>query len=769
MENRVLFALDQDLGPDDLNGIQSCVSDTFDHLVGDTVTALKRYAGLAVTKSSVTAIGVAPGTLYAGGKMYDFAAAIVQDFVTSLPLAGKKYVTVVAYGTERDTDVTAREFVVDETTNPPQTQARPVATRHRRVCNVQFAYGVEAPSPTLPLLDPGYLPVADILLTTSGIDTITMRPETRVGNLDEVDTRVDAVEAFQGAIGPKVQTLTSDLASLAAQLKSTASADILGQLLVRLAVIEAKDKIPTAAVSSHAYYFLDTSASDLANPLSACKIQEGIRFPDANAGVAALALLNPGDVAAKVVGGILFPAYDRKLLLSTGEAAGEIRLSGYTYQTNALVQKTMTRQVVNYGTPFTVCTNSLYWQTGSYDIDNNLFTRDGETFQVQATAAYYGYNPGIFGDGLFHNILRLQKIWTTTVSEPYWDTVTTAHNVNGSFVCETFLQGQDNWLDAIGLFFTRLADAGDATVVIGEVPAANGLPDVTSVLSVTNVPRASMKAAGAETVVGITPTFLASGRRYYVAVITAADHWLATVPGEQFVQGTLFQVIDGAYAQGDGTRDLQLNLYRATPKAARTTVALNSLTLDGGILGISINADTIVPAQCAVSYEVQVAGVWYSLADVDTFVLGQGGAVPPLLPFRVTFLATGDIMPGVTLSGSQVKVTRPATALVHIGKPIALPGAGSTQIRIIQRYESWDGAHHVANVKLRTGAGYGTVTLKTSSTDVVGIDPVAGPYLERTYVFNLGAAVTSYVLETDGNTDTNRITFHVASEKDWTL
>jgi hypothetical protein len=36
-------------------------------------------------------------------------------------------------------------------------------------------------------------------------------------------------------------------------------------------------------------------------------------------------------------------------------------------------------------------------------------------------------------------------------------------------------------------------------------------------------------------------------------------------------------------------------------------------------------------------------------------------------------------------------------------------------------------------------------------------------------VFNLGSAVTSFCLDTQGATDTNRITFHVASQKDYEL
>jgi hypothetical protein len=775
MQNKVIFNDGQDVDPSDFNNLQTYAQTSIDTLVADAVSSNQRYAGLTVTKTAATSVGIDIGRLYSNGKVYAYGSVTTQDFLSNLPVAGNKIVTVVAYGTEVDTDVTPREFLINETTG--QSQPKPVATRHARVCNVSFAYGVEAPSPVAPIISAGYTAIADILLTPTGVSTITMRSDNAVTSLDGVDNRLDDLEEFEGQIGPKVTTLSSDLASLSQKLNGQVSTQVLGQLLVRVAALESKNGIPSTNVSSHADYFLDASKLDLANPLSSCTQNEGIRFPLANANQSQLALFNPLDVNAHLdTSGLLLPSYTRKLWLSTGSQSDQVRISGYSYQTNALVQKTMTQQVTQYGAAFDVCTNSAFWQSGTYNPITGIFTAPGgATFNaaLDLNGLPYLYS----GDGYMHTPVRLQQFWTDSVTVPYWDTVTTTHNVNGAFIAESFLQGQDIWLDAVGLYFTQLADTGDATIAILEVSNATGLPDMTSAISVTSLPRASMQIAPKETVVSITPTFLQAGKRYAVAIVTAADHWVATVPGESFTSGTFFYILDGAYAQGDGTKDLQMNLYRAVPKSNRTSIQLNPLSLNGGILGIQVYAQTWVPSNCTLSYEIQVNGNWYALSDVTEYTLGQGGAVLPLLPLRVTFVGSSDMMPAVMLSGSVVKVTRPDVVAKAFTLPVQVPS--TSQIRVIQRYENWDSVYHTATIKLRTGgvyataqgssSSYTTVVNPSSYTDVAGTDPVAGKYIERTYVFNLGAAVTSFVIETDLNTSTNLKQFHVAFSKDYEL
>jgi len=111
----------------------------------------------------------------------------------------------------------------------------------------------------------------------------------------------------------------------------------------------------------------------------------------------------------------------------------------------------MSRQRIRYGTEFTVCTNSAFWQSGTYDPISGIFTlKDGETFKAafDLTGGIYSANSG----GLSHVSVRLQEFWSDTVSDPYWDRITTTNQISGAQIVETFPIGQDAWLHSVGLF-----------------------------------------------------------------------------------------------------------------------------------------------------------------------------------------------------------------------------------------------------------------------------------------------------------------------------
>ena len=53
-----------------------------------------------------------PGRLYSAGKVYaSSSTAWSKDFITQLPVAGKKIAAVVTWGSEADTDVRPRQFL----------------------------------------------------------------------------------------------------------------------------------------------------------------------------------------------------------------------------------------------------------------------------------------------------------------------------------------------------------------------------------------------------------------------------------------------------------------------------------------------------------------------------------------------------------------------------------------------------------------------------------------------------------------------------------
>lgn len=752
MENKIIFHANIDDDPTDFTRLQDFAEASLDHVVLDGISDLTKYTGFGVTKSAVTQISVAPGRLYSAGKVYSSGStAWSKDFITQLPVAGKKIACIVSWGSESDTDVRPRQFLINAETRQAEPQAVPLV--HARVANLNVVIGNEAPDPVAPLVDVGYTVIAQVVLTPTGVDTIKMIEDNKLPSVQRHEERIIDLETFEETAGLQIKTLSTDIAALKqAANRGEVDQATMGRTLTRLAVLESKNGVLYTAIDSSANFFLDHSKSKLDDPLSHAKVEEGIRMPAAAEGVSALSIFNPLDPNATIKNGLMLPSYTREAWLQSGSISGEVQVAAYSVSSFDMVQKTIARQRIRYGNEFIVCTNSLWWQTGQFDGVSRFF-RAGEIYEV--------LNPG---DAWGHSWMRVRQIWIDTYDEAYWDKITTTTTVTGTQIAETWLQGQNMWLDAVGVCFTRLAASGSAHIAIVEV-SDYGLPNLKQCIAQTTLLRENMKL-NAETVVPLQPTYLSAGKRYALVITTAADHWVAVVPGQQFTQGTFFYVLDGAYAQGDAFKDLWMRLYRCKFNTARAVITLNPLQLPGGILAIDLIAGTIIPDGTSLTYEIQVGSQWFNLIDVDKYMLGQGGTIPPLLPLRAVYMGSVDCMPGLNLIDSSVHVSRPDVYAQHVTQTRTLP-APSTQIRVIERYEGFDPIYHTASCKLLTGApGFGTQVSPSSVSTF--IDPNDGAY-ERTYVFNLGAAVTQYRVLTRTDTSTNQRVFHVGWQKDYAL
>ena len=70
MENQVTFTQYAEAVPDDMNNLQQYVSDSIDHIVGDTLVPTVAYSGFNATKSGPAQVNIDPGRLYNSGKVY---------------------------------------------------------------------------------------------------------------------------------------------------------------------------------------------------------------------------------------------------------------------------------------------------------------------------------------------------------------------------------------------------------------------------------------------------------------------------------------------------------------------------------------------------------------------------------------------------------------------------------------------------------------------------------------------------------------------------
>lgn len=753
MESLVIFQDGMDNDPADFNNLQTFGQRSNDHIVADGITADRKFAGFQANADSAVNLTVQPGRYYSGGKVYNAADPFTYDFTTKLPAATKRIAVVVAWGEEVDTDTRPREFLINEETNA--SEPRVVAMEHARVAKMSVAFGDENADPIAPILDSSVTSVATIVLTPTGIASVTATAANALDSVASVAQRTGTLEDFQSKIGPQVQSLGSDIAALTKGQASLVPLDAYGRTLDRLAVLEAKDGIPSNAFDSYCDLLLDEAGSDSTFAGYSARISEGLRFPTDAPATSQLAILNPLNPAAKIVGGVLFPAYTRtkRVSLTGNPKVADVALATYTFTAHNLVQKTASRHRVRHGPTRTVSSSANWLKTGRFDTSAKVFRLASENWTTPAALKVEAVKN--------HVPARHANNWEDSYEVPYWEEVTVANTVNGTNVAQTFLNSNDMWLDAVGLTFTRLAAAGNVTVLIVETD--RGMPLMDKVVSQTAVDRATL-TLNAETVIPIQPAFLTGGLRYAIVVLTAADHALAAVAGDAHPGGTFFYYQDNAFVQGDGTKAVMFSLYQASFGSSRAVIDLNPLSLAGGISDIDVLASAVIPGSTQLTYEIQVGGVWYPLAAVDSSILGAGGVMPNLVAFRAVFTGTPDVMPALSLTTSQVTIQRVKTAFTYISAPRHLP-APSSNIHVTVRLEYFDPAHHSLTATLLCGATYATVEAADSQSDVTNPDGS----IDRTFVFNTAAAQTDFRVNLVGNTDNSLDVFHIAQRKDFAI
>ncbi|WP_409560192.1 hypothetical protein [Hyphomicrobium sp. MC8b] len=743
MERLVNFRDNQEQQADDHNNLQAYVRESFDDLVFDAIENNKAYAGFDSTATATTEVTSQPGRLYTNGAVHIQLDAVKTELFTYLPTVTKKKVVLVTWASETgELQVEGRDFLINVDTG--ETQPKSVPMESRRVANVSPRAGVESPDPQLPPIADTELAFAIVTLNPNGIESVEMVAENRRPRLSDVADQLKLIIDWKEITEPRITTIASDITNLANQVNGVANNRDLFNLFADVARLKEIAELPDDYAAYGADRFLTTDESDTTNVNFLAKVEEGIRFSDANAGLSELNVFSAFDPNQSITNGLLLPAYDNVTRLNITGYSGEVSISQYGYQTVSVVQKMMSRQRIRYGTTYTYCTNSAWWRSGSYDPVTHIFTRNGETFLV------------LSGDtSKNHQMIRLEQFWVDTYEEPYWDYVVNNLSITGALVAQSFLNSQDGWLTQIGFYLTRKAANGNITLTI--VETTNGAPDLTKAVMSTTVDYTKLKLYPAQTLVDVPPTYLKAGTRYALVITTNANHWIAMASGNSYAQGTFFYSTDGAFYQGDLTKDAMITLNFASFDNPRVVITMQPLQLDGGIAAIDINADMIVSAACQLVFEVQVNGNWIPLSSVNTQALI---GLPPLLPLRAVFVGTSDIMPGLKLAGSQVLVSRPRTVFKHISTECVR--VSTTTVRIQVRYENWNTANHTIACSLLVGAAFDTVETADVTETVVESDYA----IHRTYTFNLAAAHDSFKIVFDGTTSSALDVFHVSERVD---
>ena len=583
--------------------------------------------------------------------------------------------------------------------------------------------------------------VAYAILDRNGIVSIEQWEDNRVANLRRTDNRAAALEFWQSQVAAQVNGLRTDLANLAAATTAGFSQvwTAIGALTAQLELLRNQVHQPAAFLEFTSNHFLDYVDIDINRVGYDAIIDEGMRLPYAASDVGQLALLNPQDVNAHPSGNLLLPAYKSVARLLAGANDAEVRVAVYVYQVLTAFQKMMTKQRTRYGDWYVTCTNGAWWQSGSYDAVNHIFTYQGSTYVIDP--AYYAVAV------VNHNWVRMQQFWIDTWQEAYTDWENVEHTVNGQILAQTFLNSQDGWLSAVSPTFTRIASTGAVTYAIAET--TGGMPDVSKIIMITTVNAADLKVG--KNLTAIPPTFLTAGKRYALLLITAGDHYIGTTTkANTILQGTMFAATDGAYFQGDVTRDLCVDFYFAQWSQTRYALDCDPFILAGGIHEIDVLNTAVTPAATSLRYEVQINGIWKPLDSARTVDLS---ALPPILPLHIVFTGTTDLMPACGINEqSQVILSRPKTAAVICSKPRQL-GSGSTIVKINFKLEHFNPGVHTFAATLHTGDTYAVTETADVVSDFILPD---GSYM-RTLTFNISSATKYYIRSAMGVTSIDSV------------
>lgn len=742
MRNQVLIRPRQQFLDGDASNMQNYTRSSLDEAFRATVGGSKRFYGFLTEKTGPAEIRIAQGLLYAAGPIHGRDAPAIIDMIAQLPVAAQKKAAVVAWATETDTDIERRNFRTDVTTNAVEPQD--VAMRRARIANVDVVYGQESANPQLPPIDAGYVHIATVTLSTTGVELVEMNDPARLKSTQDIFSLAEQIDLWRQITAPLLLTLRTDIAALADKLRASASSIAMEQLLYDVALLKDTVGIDEDAVSYGADRYLNLDKMDLAHAQSDCRVEEGIRANWDNITEQALQLFNPLDPAAKVdqPTGMLLPKYAEEVRILVEGFAGDIALNQYASQAVTLKQRTITRTRIRYGQSMTVCTNAQWWRSGQYDPASGIMRRAGETWEVaQADRANAVIN---------HKMVRVTQFWTDTWQEPYWDAITTQTTINGAVIGQTMLDAQGGWYLGQDFAFTQIAADGPVTMAVCEVTA--GAPDVTKVIASVTKQPADLKPYPQWTRFGIPAIYRERGKRYATVLISQGSHRVALADNNAYLNGSLFYSSDGGWFTGDLTRDLLFRAIYARFDNPRAVIEMTPVSLAGGITDLDFLYESIAPEGTSIDWEIQPEGqaTWSRLAGGEAQSLLYNK--PALVKLRAVFNGTADVQPMLKLTNSRLRATRSKSGFTGVSQQINLP-APANSITVISYLGYFHGPDHTASIKLITGAGDVTASVVE--------DKPADQGIRRKTTFNLGAPVSNFRIKHTGTAVSDRDLFQI--------
>lgn len=780
MDKRVIVAEGQGVNPTDFARMGAFPQDGIDRLTRDLLFAGMVYSGFNTVKVSNDSVNlqIASGTLYKAGRQFTSGSVETRTIADIMPtLAGKSVIAlVVAAAIEVNENLENRYYERDiDPSNPDAGVTRTVDDAYRvksRNAVLTIIAGAESTRPVAPAAPTDACAIAEVLITTSGIQKVTMRADTRVQRLDLVLAKYAELSDFLEDVRESVDGLRSDLAAVSASGAAASAMAAIGAVENDLANIKERLDLPVDGAPYYADQFLDYSSTDYDPDRPAAgnldfdaRIDEGVRFAYEAESVAQLALLAPNDTNLTLIGrGLICPAFDEVDGLRVARATSDMPLGGVSVQTTTVKLMTKSATRIRYGTAFTVSNSSAYWKGGGYDSIAGRF-RDKE-------GTLYAADPLLNRGGTSVSGIRLRQIFKDKIEVNYEKFIVKEKTISGVVKAETFLQPYDRWVTGQDLGIKRWADTAEITAILCECDNS-GRPDPTRALSSVTLKAASFKAWPLWTSFDFDePIMLAplsntdgQARAYAVMWFTTGDVDVMTADGSSYTGGTLLSTTDLVYYEADVSKDICFKLRYAKFRQTNLTIKLKPWQLSGGIENIDIQASILAPNVSSATFRVMIGGKWRNV-DQDEAGSSMIGGAQGVYDAQVVLHGNSWSMPIIDTVESRVRCTRPKAAGRWIGAAWGI-GQSATQLKIKALVGAYDSEFHTVTAAIRYGAGYATVKLPTGAPVIRVAPGRAKDKIDQSnavtmeWTFDFASPINGLKPELIFNTSKYRVPFHI--------
>ncbi len=781
-ENLVLFRADQQLTSDDLNNVESYTTQTLVDIFSDAVTPNQAYAGLAVAQSGPTSVVVGIGRYYSGGQAYANTQTQTFPLIAGLPVVAQKIATVCCWGVWQQTGVVPRAFVVNADTG--QFQPQNVAMENSAVAQFSVVYGAESAAPTRGAIPSGVIAICDILLSPSGVVSITMDATYAISSLAALSLDIAAIESWESNVGSQINTLTTEIAILKALIPTNLAQTLAALAAQMMTMMNQISQLAASLAAIPKWSFCDRfiNASDAypAGAGYACVIEDGLRFPpgsgaDVETGIS---LLNPLSALVITTNNITLPAYVPvarytscpigsvdvisvrfgfsgfeifEKSITIGPTLAYCMLGSFPVVSPTCTQRYHSRTSVRYGDKYaSPCsgpskTTAIANACASNVVANQSSTQGLAEIARRPSLTHLqcnrsGGEPYTLSWPNFWNKCDPTKLtsdrkngcFKDKYEDPYWDAVTTTYSNSGSCLAHTFLNQNSGWLTHIKLFPRDIPSSGSLQISIIECDPTTLAPNHQKVVSTTSVPIGNVVGGALGTLIPLTPCFLSAGVHYGIMVSTPGNfsfYCIGTteIASYGYIPGVLWYYdVTSVWIAAASQTPLFVQVFMAQFTSNQYQVQMQPASLSGGISAIRITSAGYTPAGTSLSWQAQVGGTWIPL---DSTQITAFQTNPALVPIRAVFTGTSDVMPSLDLTQAEMELSLTATALDFWSLSRTL-GANTTSIKLDLYIQQWDPAHHTYTAKVHVG---GTATNPSSTVDTP--DPQTPTTIKREFTF----------------------------------